>query len=119
MVACLPYLFAALEDRTAEVRKAAHDATLPFMIHLGYETLARNAGKLKPTSKTLVLAQLDKVRPNLPVKAAPPPAAIATTVKTRVPVPQAQKEIAKEEEDSATSKPVPGKVLRAPSKSKV
>ena len=45
--ACVPHLYAALEDRSAEVRRAAADAVLPFMIHLGYDALARHAGKLK------------------------------------------------------------------------
>lgn len=47
MTACLPHLFAAVEDRGVEVRKGANDAVLPFMIHLGYDAMARHAGKLK------------------------------------------------------------------------
>ena len=45
--ACVPHLFTALEDRSADVRRAATDAVLPFMIHLGYGAMARHAGKLK------------------------------------------------------------------------
>ena len=45
--ACLPHLYAALEDRSAEVRRSATDAVLPFLIHLGYDAMARHAGKLK------------------------------------------------------------------------
>ena len=121
MAACLPHLYAALEDRNAEVRKGAHDAVLPFMIQLGYESMARNAGKLKPASKTVVLAQLEKVRPNLPAKPVPAPAATpapasATAVRGKA-TPQAPaKEV---EEDDDAGKPVPGKVLRVPSKTKV
>lgn len=117
MIACLPYLFGALEDRAAEVRKAAQEVTLPFMIHLGYETMARNAGKLKPVSKTLVLAHLDKVRPNLPAKpAAVPAVAPSTAIRSKGAAIQPQKESPKEEEDSG--KMNVGK-SRVPLKSKV
>jgi len=118
MVACLPYLFGALEDRAAEVRKAAQEATLPFMIHLGYETMAKNAGKLKPVSKSLVLAHLDKVRPNLPARPTTAPAAApSTAIRTKGAIIQNQKEPPKEEEDSGKANA--GKSLRVPSKSKV
>jgi hypothetical protein len=115
--ACVPYLFAALEDRTPEVRKAAQDATLAFMIHLGYDNLSRNAAKLKPASKNIVQAHLEKVRPNLPAKpvAAHAPAAQAT--KPRV-VAQSSREMPKEDEEGG-GKAAPGKVVRAPSKAKV
>ncbi|XP_037087768.1 LOW QUALITY PROTEIN: protein mini spindles-like [Pollicipes pollicipes] len=84
LMACLPHLYTALEDRTAEVRRAAGDAVLPFMLHLGYDSMARAAGKLKPASKTSVMASLDKERPNLPAKAPPKPraAAAAKTVRS-------------------------------------
>jgi cytoskeleton-associated protein 5 len=118
LTACVPHLLAAIEDRTADVRKAAQDATLGFMIHLGYESMSRHASKLKPASKSIVQAHLDKVRPNLPTKpvaaAAPPPAQAAA--KAKVVVPQSSKEIQKEDEDSG--KAPAGKVLKAPSKSK-
>ena len=94
MTACVPHLFAAIEDRTADVRKAAQDATLGFMIHLGYESMARHATKLKPASKSIVQAHLDKVRPSLPAKPPPPVAAAvapAAVVKQKI-VPQATKE---------------------------
>lgn len=44
---CIPYLFACMEDRNADVRKRAQDALLPFMIHTGYDAMLRHAGKLK------------------------------------------------------------------------
>ena len=114
--ACVPYLFAALEDRTPEVRKAAQEATLAFMIHLGYDNLSRNAAKLKPASKNIVQAHLEKVRPNLPAKpvAAPAPAAQATKPKV---APQSSKEMPKDDDEGG--KAAPGKVVRAPSKAKV
>lgn len=121
VAACIPHLFAALEDRAPEVRKAAQDATLAFMIHLGYESLARQAGKLKPASKTLVLAHLDKVRPNLPAKPAPAPAAAPAApavVKPKM-IPQPSKESPKEEEEAPPKSAPPSKVLRVPSKTKV
>ncbi|XP_059352575.1 cytoskeleton-associated protein 5-like isoform X2 [Daphnia carinata] len=114
VTACVPHLLAAIEDRTADVRKAAQDATLGFMIHLGYESMSRHASKLKPASKSIVQAHLDKVRPNLPTKpvvAAPQPVAKAKIAA------QPSKEIPKEDDDAA--KAPPGKVLRAPSKTKI
>lgn len=68
---CLPYLYANLEDRNLDVRKNAQEAVLGFMIHLSYEAMARNTEKLKPGSRTVVLAALDKARPSLPVKPLP------------------------------------------------
>jgi len=44
---CIQYLFASLEDRNADVRKKAHEAVLPFMIHTGYEVMAKEAAKAK------------------------------------------------------------------------
>ncbi|XP_056629748.1 protein mini spindles isoform X2 [Diorhabda sublineata] len=71
LVACIPHLYTNLEDRNAEVRKNAQEAILGIMIHLGYEFMAKQTEKLKPGSKTVVLAALEKVRPNLPVKPLP------------------------------------------------
>ncbi|CAG5054310.1 unnamed protein product [Parnassius apollo] len=68
---CVPLLFACLEDRSADVRKAAADCVLPFMLHLGYEPMHKHLDKLKPGSKTVVQAALDKARPNLPVQPLP------------------------------------------------
>jgi len=44
---CVPFLYASLEDRNADVRKKAQEAVLPFMIHTGYEVMARHAAKAK------------------------------------------------------------------------
>lgn len=41
------------------------------MIHLGYENMAKQTEKLKPGSKTVVMENLEKVRPLLPVKPLP------------------------------------------------
>lgn len=65
---CVPYLLSCLEDRNSEVRKKANDCLFAFMIQVGYEPMARAAGKLKPGSKNNVMAMLEKVRPNLPEK---------------------------------------------------
>ena len=43
----VPFLYAAQEDRKAEVRQKAQEATLAFMIHLGYDRMFKMAGKLK------------------------------------------------------------------------
>ncbi|XP_055925543.1 cytoskeleton-associated protein 5-like isoform X1 [Argiope bruennichi] len=66
---CVPILLNCIEDRNPDVRKKAADCLLPFMIHVGYETMARAASKMKPASKATVVDQLNKVRQNLPAKA--------------------------------------------------
>ncbi|XP_031837843.1 msps cytoskeleton-associated protein 5 isoform X2 [Nomia melanderi] len=71
LLVCLPYLYNNLEDRNSDVRKNAQEAVLGYMIHLSYEVMARNTEKLKPGSRTVVLAALDKSRPNLPMKPLP------------------------------------------------
>ncbi|CAG9862957.1 unnamed protein product [Phyllotreta striolata] len=72
LMACIPHLFSNLEDRNADVRKNANEAVLGVMLHLSYETMAKQTEKLKPGSKAVVLVALDKARPNLPVKPLPP-----------------------------------------------
>lgn len=44
---CVPTLFACVEDRAAEVRKAAADCVFPFMLHLGYDAMFKQLDKLK------------------------------------------------------------------------
>nr|XP_021185721.2 protein mini spindles isoform X2 [Helicoverpa armigera] len=72
LAVCVPLLYAGVEDRAADVRKAAADCVLPFMLHLGVDAMHRQLEKLKPGSKTVVQAALDKARPNLPVQPLPP-----------------------------------------------
>ncbi|EFN60447.1 Cytoskeleton-associated protein 5 [Camponotus floridanus] len=71
LLVCLPYLYTNLEDRNSDVRKNAQEAVLGFMIHLSYEAMVRNTEKLKPGSRTVVIAALDKARPSLPIKPLP------------------------------------------------
>ena len=71
LMACVPHLYSNLEDRNSDVRKNAQEAVLGFMIHMSYEGMARQTEKLKPGSKSVILAALDKSRPNLPVKPLP------------------------------------------------
>ncbi|CAH1965388.1 unnamed protein product [Acanthoscelides obtectus] len=71
IVSLVPYLYNNLEDRNAEVRKNVQEAILGVMMHLGYESMLKQTEKLKPGSKNVVVAALDKVRPNLPVTALP------------------------------------------------
>lgn len=52
---CIPLLYAALEDRGAEVRRGAGEAVLGFMMHLGPESMARQAEKLKVFKLFLIL----------------------------------------------------------------
>ena len=44
---CLTYVYAAIEDRNADVRRAAQESILPFMIQVGYESMQRKTSKLK------------------------------------------------------------------------
>ncbi|XP_069992449.1 cytoskeleton-associated protein 5 isoform X7 [Penaeus vannamei] len=75
--ACTQYLFMALEDRNADVRKGANEAVLPFMIHLGYDGMVKHTNKVKPSSKNTVMQALEKAKPNLPAKPQPKPKAAA------------------------------------------
>ncbi|ETE68319.1 Cytoskeleton-associated protein 5, partial [Ophiophagus hannah] len=72
LVLCVPHLYSCLEDRNGDVRKKAQDALPFFMMHLGFEKMAKATGKLKPTSKDQVLAMLEKAKANMPAKPAPP-----------------------------------------------
>lgn len=71
LLSCLPYLFANICDRNADVRKNANEAILGFMIHLGYDAMAKAMDKQTPTMKKDIKVALDKARPNLPVKPLP------------------------------------------------
>ncbi|XP_063985359.1 protein mini spindles isoform X2 [Diachasmimorpha longicaudata] len=71
LMVCLPHLYSNLEDRNSDVRKNAQEAVLGFMIHLSYDGMVRQTEKLKPSSKSGVIASLDKARPNLPMKPLP------------------------------------------------
>ena len=64
-------MYSNLEDRNSDVRKNAQEAVLGFMLHLSYEAMLRHTEKLKPGSKIAVVAVLEKIRPNLPVKPLP------------------------------------------------
>ncbi|XP_052508216.1 cytoskeleton-associated protein 5 isoform X1 [Budorcas taxicolor] len=68
LILCVPHLYSCLEDRNGDVRKKAQDALPFFMMHLGYEKMAKATGKLKPTSKDQVLAMLEKAKANMPAK---------------------------------------------------
>ncbi|KAK4303692.1 hypothetical protein Pmani_024319 [Petrolisthes manimaculis] len=71
--ACTQYLFMALEDRNADIRKGANEAVLPFMIHIGYEGMLKHISRVKPSSKNTVMQALEKAKPNLPAKPQPKP----------------------------------------------
>ncbi|XP_053131293.1 cytoskeleton-associated protein 5 isoform X2 [Hemicordylus capensis] len=72
LVICVPHLYSCLEDRNGDVRKKAQDALPFFMMHLGFDKMAKATGKLKPASKDQVLAMLEKAKANMPAKPAPP-----------------------------------------------
>uniref|UniRef100_A0A8C6HQJ9 Cytoskeleton-associated protein 5 n=1 Tax=Mus spicilegus TaxID=10103 RepID=A0A8C6HQJ9_MUSSI len=77
LILCVPHLYSCLEDRNGDVRKKAQDALPFFMMHLGYEKMAKATGKLKPTSKDQVLAMLEKAKANMPSKPAAPAKAMS------------------------------------------
>ncbi|XP_053980065.1 protein mini spindles [Hylaeus volcanicus] len=105
---CLPYLYSNLEDRNSDVRKNAQEAVLGFMIHLSYEGMARNTEKLKPGSRTVVLAALDKSRPYLPIEPLPkkqaPKESNQKVVKSAGAM-KASKAVVKPKQNQAASKP--------------
>ncbi|XP_043507274.1 protein mini spindles [Frieseomelitta varia] len=108
LLVCLPYLYNNLEDRNSDVRKNAQEAVLGFMIHLSYEVMARNTEKLKPGSRTVVLAALDKSRPNLPMKPLPkkqPPKENNQKVVKSAGALKAAKAVVKPNQKQPTSKP--------------
>ncbi|XP_061466898.1 cytoskeleton-associated protein 5 isoform X2 [Rhineura floridana] len=72
LILCVPHLYSCLEDRNGDVRKKAQDALPFFMMHLGFEKMAKATGKLKPTSKDQALTMLEKAKANMPAKPAPP-----------------------------------------------
>ncbi|XP_034349841.1 cytoskeleton-associated protein 5 isoform X1 [Arvicanthis niloticus] len=80
LILCVPHLYSCLEDRNGDVRKKAQDALPFFMMHLGYEKMAKATGKLKPTSKDQVLAMLEKAKANMPSKPAAPAKAMSKPV---------------------------------------
>ncbi|XP_045137048.1 cytoskeleton-associated protein 5-like isoform X2 [Portunus trituberculatus] len=82
--ACTQYLFAALEDRNADVRKGANEAVLPFMIHIGYEGMMKHISRIKPSSKNTVMQAMEKAKVNLPAKPQPKPRSPAGGASARV-----------------------------------
>ncbi|XP_056908660.1 cytoskeleton-associated protein 5 isoform X5 [Takifugu flavidus] len=72
LMLCVPQLYACLEDRNGDVRKKAQDALPTFMMHLGYDKMAKATGKLKTASKDQVVAMLEKARAVMPEKPAAP-----------------------------------------------
>jgi cytoskeleton-associated protein 5 len=80
-------LFACLEDRSGDVRKAAQTLALPIARSVGLEKLKKACGQLKPTSQPAIMAALDKIdlKPvaksgsSSSVTAAAPAAATATS----------------------------------------
>lgn len=47
LLLCVPHLYSCLEDRNGDVRKKAQDALPFFMMHLGFEKMAKATSKLK------------------------------------------------------------------------
>jgi len=88
LTACLSVLYASLEDRSGDVRKASQDAILGFMKHLGFQTMTKATEKLSAVSKNTVAPLLEKARGELP----PPPAKKAAAAPVREAKPSAPRE---------------------------
>ncbi|XP_044749386.1 protein mini spindles isoform X2 [Coccinella septempunctata] len=109
---CIPYLYNNLEDRNADVRKNAQEAILGFMIHTSYESMLKQTEKLKPGSKNVIVALLEKVRPNLPIKALPkmpPPEKEVKSVKGTKPVANAKNAVKPKSANVARQSTVPSR----------
>ncbi|XP_033753517.1 cytoskeleton-associated protein 5-like [Pecten maximus] len=65
---CVPLLLNCLEDRNGDVRKKAQEALLPFMVHVGFESMFKATSKMKPGSKDTIMALIEKAKANLPAK---------------------------------------------------
>ncbi|XP_067937770.1 cytoskeleton-associated protein 5-like isoform X2 [Watersipora subatra] len=65
---CLPPLLTCLNDRNPDVRKAAQDAILPFMMQTGFDSMLKAASKFDKSSKDTVVGLLEKARGELPAK---------------------------------------------------
>ncbi|KER27531.1 hypothetical protein T265_05422 [Opisthorchis viverrini] len=71
----MPQVFAAMEDRNPEARKQAQ-LSLPQLIRvLGWDAIAKAAGRLKSTSKDAVMPHLEKARESVKDSIASKPAA--------------------------------------------
>jgi hypothetical protein len=66
LTAVVPMLYASVEDRNADVRKAAQEAVSAFMRHLGFPKMMAAADKLKQGSKSVLTPVLEKARESVP-----------------------------------------------------
>ena len=66
LMAMISVLYAAVEDRNADVRKAAQDAIPAFMRHIGFQKMQSATEKLKPGSKSTLVPLLEKARETIP-----------------------------------------------------
>ena len=66
LMAMITVLYAAVEDRNADVRKAAQDAIPAFMRHIGFQKMQSATEKLKPGSKSTLVPLLEKARETIP-----------------------------------------------------
>ena len=44
---CTPHIFTCLEDRNANVRQKAQEVLVPYMVHVGADSMVRQGSKLK------------------------------------------------------------------------
>uniref|UniRef100_A0A8C3HQP7 Cytoskeleton associated protein 5 n=1 Tax=Chrysemys picta bellii TaxID=8478 RepID=A0A8C3HQP7_CHRPI len=107
LLLCVPHLYSCLEDRNGDVRKKAQDALPFFMMHLGFEKMAKATGKLKPTSKDQVLAMLEKAKAIMPAKPAAPVKASSRVVGGAAPAKFQTASAPAEDSGSSTMEPKP------------
>lgn len=121
---CVPHLLSCLEDRNGDVRKKAGEALVPFMIHVGYDSVFKATNKLKPSSKDQIMQIIEKARESLPAKQpAKKKAAGSAPASARAPVANDYDEPdvpppPSKKEKSPTAEPPESKAPKAPGKTK-
>ena len=114
LIACLGVLYASLEDRSGDVRKASQDAILGFMKHLGFQSMVKATEKLSAVSKNTVTPLLDKARGELP----PPPAKKAAAAPVREAKPVSSEREPSESKPPTAEREKKESTSKAPTKAK-
>ncbi|CAB4025899.1 cytoskeleton-associated 5 isoform X1, partial [Paramuricea clavata] len=81
----IPILYSCLESRSADVRKKAQGALPAFINLVGWDTMVKLTGKLKPASKSTVIGVLEKNRPQATSKSASNVAVQKSSSQTKAP----------------------------------
>ncbi|XP_022781710.1 cytoskeleton-associated protein 5-like [Stylophora pistillata] len=90
LVAIVAPLYSCLEDRSGDVRKKAQAVVPVMMQHVGWDTMSKQANKLKPASKSNVVTILEKARASLPEPTKAPSKAAAAAAAAKPAATKAQ-----------------------------